>query len=212
MELLIRKRTGELVPFDKEKIQTAMCKAWHDVYPTETGMPSYCIEIANLIESVAIELSEPMDVEDIQELVEDYLTDYDLKVGKAYIKYRYKHGVMRANSTEFIRAISEKLRASNVQNQNANIDEHSFGGRVGEASDEMMKQYALDYCMSDMSKQNHLNNEIYIHDLSAYAVGMHNCLSIPFDDLLAKGFNTRQTDVRPANSINTAFQLVAVIF
>ena len=41
---------------------------------------------------------------------------------------------------------------------------------------------------------------------------MHNCLSIPFDDLLANGFNTRQTDVRPANSINTAFQLVAVIF
>jgi ribonucleoside-triphosphate reductase len=76
----------------------------------------------------------------------------------------------------------------------------------------MMKQYALDFCMSDMAKQNHLNNEIYIHDLSAYAVGMHNCLSIPFDDLLANGFNTRQTDVRPANSINTAFQLVAVIF
>ena len=41
---------------------------------------------------------------------------------------------------------------------------------------------------------------------------MHNCLSIPFDDLLAKGFNTRQTDVRPAGSVNTAFQLVAVIF
>jgi ribonucleoside-triphosphate reductase len=41
---------------------------------------------------------------------------------------------------------------------------------------------------------------------------MHNCLSIPIDDLLAKGFNTRQTDVRPANSINTAFQLLAVVF
>ena len=41
---------------------------------------------------------------------------------------------------------------------------------------------------------------------------MHNCLSIPFDDLLKNGFNTRQTDVRPANSINTAFQLLAVIF
>ena len=53
---------------------------------------------------------------------------------------------------------------------------------------------------------------IYTHDLDSYAVGMHNCLTIPFDDLLSKGFNTRQTDVRPANSINTAFQLVAVIF
>ena len=49
-------------------------------------------------------------------------------------------------------------------------------------------------------------------DLDAYFVGSHNCLSIPFDDLLAKGFNTRQTDVRPAGSVNTAFQLVAVIF
>lgn len=42
--------------------------------------------------------------------------------------------------------------------------------------------------------------------------GNHNCLSVPFDDLLAKGFNTRQVDIRPANSINTAFQLLAVIF
>lgn len=41
---------------------------------------------------------------------------------------------------------------------------------------------------------------------------MHNCLSVPFDDLLTKGFNTRQSDVRPANSVNTAFQLVAVLF
>lgn len=49
-------------------------------------------------------------------------------------------------------------------------------------------------------------------DLDSYAAGMHNCLSIPFDDLLTKGFHTRQTDVRPANSINTAMQLVAVIF
>ena len=49
-------------------------------------------------------------------------------------------------------------------------------------------------------------------DLDSYAVGMHKCLSIPFDDLLKNGFKTRQTDVSPANSINTAFQLLAVIF
>lgn len=49
-------------------------------------------------------------------------------------------------------------------------------------------------------------------DLDAFAIGEHNCLSAPIDDLLKKGFTTRQTDVRPANSVNTAFQLVAVIF
>ena len=83
---------------------------------------------------------------------------------------------------------------------------------MGEARNELMKDYALNYCVSKKTRDNHLNNEIYIHDLDSYAVGEHNCLTIPFDDLLAKGFNTRQTDVRPARSINTAFQLVAVIF
>ena len=83
---------------------------------------------------------------------------------------------------------------------------------MGEANRLVTKQYALDYCMTRKSRRNHLNNEIYIHDLDSYAVGMHNCLSIPFDDLLKNGFNTRQTDVRPAKSINTAMQLVAVLF
>ena len=108
--------------------------------------------------------------------------------------------------------IKEKLEATNIQNQNANVDEMSFGGRMGEARSELTKAYALNNIVSEMARNNHLNNEIYIHDLDSYAVGMHNCLSIPFDDLLKNGFNTRQTDVRPARSINTAFQLVAVIF
>ena len=209
--LQVIKRNGDKVDFDAQRIITAVTKAAKEVY-NKNEEPWYAARIANEVSAVAIENEEPLTVEQIQELVEDYLSDYDRLVGKAYIRYRYKRGVMRSCSDEFIRSISEKLQAKNVQNQNANVDEHSFGGRVGEASDEMMKQYALDFCMSDMARNNHLNNEIYIHDLSAYAVGMHNCLSIPFDDLLAKGFNTRQTDVRPANSINTAFQLVAVIF
>ena len=207
----IIKRDGTIVDFDKNRIINAITKANADVNYTKE-IPEYANEIADLVYDVAMQFDNPLTVEEIQELVEDYLTDYDRLVAKAYIKYRYKRGVMRSCSDEFIRSISEKLQAKNVQNQNANVDEHSFGGRVGEASDEMMKQYALDFCMSEMARNNHLNNEIYIHDLSAYAVGMHNCLSIPFDKLLAEGFNTRQTDVRPANSINTAFQLVAVIF
>lgn len=53
---------------------------------------------------------------------------------------------------------------------------------------------------------------IKLTDLDSYSSGMHNCLSIPFDDLLKNGFKLKQTDVRPAGSVNTAFQLVAVIF
>lgn len=119
---------------------------------------------------------------------------------------------MACKYEDLMATVAKKLKATDVQNQNANIDEHSFGGRIGEMANEIMKQYALDYLVSEKTKQNHLNNEIYIHDLDRYAVGMHNCLSVPFDDLLAKGFSVKQTDIRPAKSVNTAMQLVAVIF
>ena len=206
------KRDGRKVDFDWSKITDAILKAYCEIYEEQTNYPGYCISIAKNIEEVARDCDNVLTVEDIQDLVEDQLMEYDRLVAKAYIKYRYKRGVLRSSSNEFIRSISEKLMATDVQNQNANVDEFSFGGRVGEASNEMMKQYALDFCVSPMARKNHLENMIYIHDLSAYAVGMHNCLSVPFDDLLKNGFNTRQTDVRPANSINTAFQLIAVIF
>ncbi len=204
------KRDGKKVDFDKNKIKLAVLKAFLDVDGEET---SYAKEKAREIASYVESLNKNLNVEEIQDIVINKLMASSRKdVANHYVEYRYLHKMARTQYENLIKAISEKLTASNVQNQNANIDEHSFGGRMGEANDIVMKQYALDYCMSDMAKNNHLNNEIYIHDLSAYAVGMHNCLSIPFDDLLANGFNTRQTDVRPANSINTAFQLIAVIF
>ena len=49
-------------------------------------------------------------------------------------------------------------------------------------------------------------------DADHWEIGDHNCLSIKYDDLLRDGFKTRQTDVRPASSVNTALQLMAVIF
>ena len=206
----ITKRDGRKVDFDKNKIKLAVLKAFLEVDGEETPYAKEkAREIANYVES----LNKDMDVEEIQDIVVNKLMASARKdVATKYVEYRYLHHMARDQYQNLIKAVSEKITASNVQNQNANVDENSFGGRMGEANDIVMKQYALDYCMSDMAKNNHLNNEVYIHDLSHYAVGDHNCLSIPFDDSLANGFNTRQTDVRPAQSINTAFQLVAVIF
>lgn len=206
----VTKRDGRKVPFDKNKIKLAVLKSFLDIDGEETAYAKEkAREIANYVES----LNKDFDVEEIQDIVVNKLMASSRKdVATHYVEYRYLHKMARDRYEHLIKAIAEKLTASNVQNQNANVDEHSFGGRMGEANDIVMKQYALDYCMSEMAKNNHLSNEIYIHDLNSYAVGMHNCLSIPFDDLLANGFNTRQTDVRGAQSINTAFQLVAVIF
>ena len=210
--LKIIKRNGEEVSFDRQKIIDAVNGAMIEVdgqlYEEDTAK-----EIASDIEKRIRMSKTPVGVESIQDWVElELMVSERPDVARAYIRYRYKKEVARETQSTFFDAIGEKLEARNVQNQNANIDEHSFGGRIGEASSVMTKKYALDYIVSKMAKENHLNNRIYIHDLDSYAVGMHNCLSIPFDKLLAEGFNTRQTDVRPANSVNTAFQLIAVIF
>ena len=210
MTSYVIKRDGRRVDFDVDKIAKAINAASQDARKQELGMNAETIA-----ETIRDNGLDELAVEQIQDLVEQKLMEqgyYD--IAKAYIRYRYEHELARQKKyqEDFDNAIASKLFASDVQNQNANVDEHSFGGRMGEVADEVLREYALNHLMSKMARDNHLNNEIYIHDLSHYALGDHNCLSIPFDDLLANGFNTRQTDVRPANSVNTAFQLVAVIF
>ena len=209
MEKVI-KRSGKEEIFDKQKIVNAVCAAFNDVDGEISDFAKMkSLEIANYVSRLENNTS----VEDIQDIVEDKLMACNRKdVARSYIRYRYKREMLRNQDSDLMKEVKEKVMASDVQNQNANVDEHSFGGRMGEARNSIMKKYALDYLISDMAKNNHLNNEVYIHDLDSYAVGDHNCLTIPFDDLLKNGFNTRQADVRPANSVNTAFQLVAVIF
>lgn len=207
------KRNGVEVDFDRSKIVKAIMSANNEVDPKKRISDETIAIIASRIYERIRKRARTTTVEEIQDMVEtELMKERAYDVAKLYVKYRYMRSIARDKYHDLMDAVAEKVQARNVQNQNANVDEMSFGGRVGEATNLMMKQYALDYCMTDKSKRNHLNNEIYIHDLDAYAVGSHNCLSIPFDKLLAEGFNTRQTDVRPANSLNTAMQLVAVIF
>ena len=210
----IIKRDGRQVNFNPHKIEKAILKSFEAVDgEVSEYAQSKAENIAVYIENLATVRKQPFTVEEIQDLVENGLMSTKRKdVARAYIKYRNERDVVRTQKSSLRKKVKEKLAATNVQNQNANVDEHSFGGRIGEASGEVMRDVALHDVVSEMAKENHFGNMVYIHDLDSYAVGMHNCLTIPFDDLLANGFNTRQTDVRPANSINTAFQLVAVLF
>ena len=206
------KRDGKIEPFNIAKIIKAMESAFVEVDGKLTEVS------LGKVHSIALDIekidkSKDLQVEEIQDIIEKKLMATNRKdVAKAYILYRAERNRIRDRNSTFRKEVNEKLSASSVQNQNANVDEKSFGGRVGEASDALLKKIALEDYLSEMARNNHINNEIYVHDLNSYVVGSHNCLSIPFDDLLANGFNTRQTDVRPANSISTAFQLVAVIF
>ena len=204
----IIKRCGKIEQMSKKKIFDSIQKAndsvKEDVRLTQKQIKRICESVVEFCET----LEEPIDIDILEDVIEQkIMANGGYEVAKRYITYRYEKERVRQNKN-----LTEKLTASNVQNQNANVDEFSFGGRTGEAAEYITKEYALKNLISKKWVHNHINNEIYIHDLGSYAVGNHNCLSIPFDKLLDVGFNTRQTDIRPASSINTAFQLVAVIF
>ena len=207
----VRKRDGRIQDFNYQKISNAIKGAMGDIGVTDQDELAH--RIAKDIEKELIAGHvEIIDIEDLQNAVENKLMNSRQKdIARQYIRNRYDRERVRNSKTKLMSDVAEKLNALNVENQNANLDERSFSGRINEASRVVTKDFALNNCMSEMARNNHLNNEIYIHDLDSYAVGEHNCLTIPFDDLLANGFHTRQTDVRSPRSIGTAMQLVAVL-
>lgn len=206
--MFVTKRDGRKQKFNNEKVVNAIQSAFKQIDGEITKQAiDKSKEIAKYIES----LNKTMTVEEIQDIVENKLMASSRKdVAKEYILYRQERTAERERNSQFFKNARTKATAKDVQNQNANVDEKSFGGRKGEADSELMKKLAFEI-MSNKARENHINNRIYTHDLDSYYIGMHNCLTIPFDDLLKNGFNTRQTDVRPANSVNTAMQLIAVI-
>ena len=206
--MTVLKRSGKTEKLTSKKIFDSICNANNAVDKEYQLTQRQIKRITESVVAYCEDLEEPIEIDVLEDVIEKKLMEAQgYEVAKRYITYRYEKERIRLNTS-----LTEKLTASNVQNQNANVDEFSFGGRIGETASFVAKQYALDHLISKKHVRNHVNNEVYIHDLDAYAVGSHNCLSIPFDKLLKEGFNTRQTDVRPAGSINTAMQLVAVIF
>ena len=206
------KRDGRVVEFEEKKFARAIRNA---MKRTEAGIDEELIDkvMGSFKVSKLFKEKTEIDVDEIQDYIENALMKSSRKdAAKEFIKNRIERTDKRDKKSKLMKDIKAKLEGTAIENQNANLDESSFGGRMGEANRIVTKDYALKNCMSEMSRRNHEENRVYIHDLDSYAVGMHNCLTVPFDHLLANGFNTRQTDVRPANSINTAFQLVAVIF
>ena len=208
----IIKRDGRLVPFEKEKIQNAILKAFIAV----DGEPTdYAITKANNIAEYIAEIAaeEVLTVEKVQDLVEKGLMATKRKdAAKAYILYRDQRTKVREQKSQMRKAAKERLNATNVQNSNANVDERSFSGREKESSADVHKIIALEDILSEEISKAHKEMLLYQHDLEKTPIGEHNCLNIDFEKLFTEGFSTRNGDIRPPSSFSTACQQMAVIF
>lgn len=209
--MIVIKRDGRKVQFDKEKIRIAILKAFLSVDGEETDYAKdKAMEIANYIEA----LNKDMTVEEIQDLVEKTLMVTKRKdVAKAYVIYRNDRSRIREQNSNIIKKVMKRVNASDVENANANVDEYSFSGREKEASSDIGKTIALEYGgLSEDVANAHKDMLNYQHDLEKAIYGEHNCLNLDFGEIFTYGFKTRNGDVRPPASFSTACQLVAVAF
>lgn len=207
----VTKRDGRVVLFDKEKIKTAVIKAFLDVDGEETSYAKdKARDIANSIMSVDKDLS----VEEIQDLVEFHLMTSKRKdVARSYIIYRNDRSRVREKNSDIVKKVMKRVKASDVENSNANVDERSFSGREKEASSDLGKSIALEYGgLSEEVAKAHKDMLVYQHDLEKAIYGIHNCLNLDFEEIFKYGFKTRNGDVRPPATFSTGCQLIAVAF
>jgi ribonucleoside-triphosphate reductase len=204
------KRDNRSKNYKRERIENAVDSARDDVGVEDETLG---VRIADLIEDYLDEYEiKEINVEDIQDLVIEFLKQENEEVAKAYQEYRQEREVQRIKNSQKERFYNEVLQCTNIDNDNANVNQASFSGRKYRIADYEQKEYALRNLISKEGKEAFEHGEIYYHDLASYAIGDHNCTNLNIDNGLNHGFVTRNGDVRPANSYSTACQLVAVMF
>jgi len=152
--LKVRKNNKKTEEFDKSKIITAIKSAADEV---KQEIPDSTLSrIANDIYNNFYEQKDVniVKVDDISKLVEDKLMSSNYKdTARSYIKYHYDKERERLLNAEIVKQFKKKLDGLNIENQNANVDEHTFSGRMAEASDIFLKDDALNNRMSKMAKK-----------------------------------------------------------
>ncbi|WP_442604301.1 anaerobic ribonucleoside triphosphate reductase [Paenibacillus sp. KN14-4R] len=209
--MVITKRDGTQVPFDSERIVTAIKKAMQETLSINKEL---CEAIAAKIEHHVQTSSEIVSVEQIQDRVENELMASPRKdVAKTYMLYRQKRTEEREKRSQLFNIGKDIVdtRDMDLLRENANLNGESFSGKMSKFGSEFSKwqaRFELPKKVIEASDQ----NKVYIHDLDQYVLGTTNCIFIPFGRLLREGFHTSNGTIRPPQSIMTAAALVAIIF
>lgn len=192
----VKKRNGNLVPFDISRIENAIQKAF-----LSCGLENYEGVIKDIAEGVSV--WDEISVEDIQDQVEELLMDWDFpEVAKAYILYRAKHSEARfireridymnkySLSNDNAATSSETDANANVTMKNAanlegevykttnrNLQRQRMKDKLYEMFPEVAKQYEKDL-------DSHI---IYTHDEATTPVLKQYCMAVSLYPLMTEG-------------------------
>jgi len=182
----IKKRNGRVDDFDSSKITAAIAKAGKATKEfNEKEAKKMTLRVLTLAHEM--HLSNPPEVEEVQDIVERVLLDSPYyKTAKAYIIYREQHAQIRKITTK----AHVKIVENYVQKMDWKIKENSnmsfsLQGLNNYISSDITAEYWLNRIYPPEVRNAHINGDLHIHDLSLLSV---YCVGWDLQDLLSVGF------------------------
>lgn len=219
----VKKRNGNLVPFDSKRIETAINKAFKSC---NVAVKNEVIK--DIVSNVKI--WDEISVEDIQDQVEELLMDYDYpQVAKEYILYRAKH-----NETRFIKEridymnkysqSSDNAATSSETDANANVTMKNVAnleGEVYKTTNRIIQRQRMKDKLNELfpevadQYEKDLNHHIiYAHDEASTPVLKNYCEAVSLYPLMTEGVGTLDgvTPFAPNNLDSFCGQFVNAAF
>ena len=201
----IRKRDGRVVPFELDKIESAINKAFAATYKlgSEETAKALSAEVLSILE---VEGNNSPDVEHIQDIVERVLMDNGyIQTAKAYILYRAERSRVREMNTRLMQKYEEitfaDAKDSDIKRENANINGDTAMGAMLKYGSEGAKQFFEMYVLKPEHAKAHREGDIHIHDMDFASTGTTTCTQIDIIALFKNGFSTGHGILREPQDI-----------
>lgn len=209
----IIKRNGSEMPFDSNKIFSAISRANAQVEDTDRISPEEIQAITDKVTEYCIRLERAPGVEEVQDRVEhELMTHGAFVLAKCYITYRYKRALVRQSNTtddkilSLIECTNEEAKQENA-NKNPVITSTQRDYMAGEVSKDLSERLLLP---ADIVKA-HEEGIIHFHDMDYYAQHMHNCDLVNLEDMLQIGTVITGTLIEKPHSFSTACNIATQI-
>lgn len=201
----IKKRSGEQVDFNFDKIVTAVCSAFESCdKKCPATFKSILNQNINRFKTAAT-------VEKIQDLIEDLLLSCGyIDIYKHFSSYRAKRLMMRELKQAEVYKSIVRTEQNDITNDNANQNAETAAGMMYKFGAEGSKAFARTYLLPAKFRDLMDEGYIHLHDFDYYAMGGLNCAQIPMDKILSGGIKSGHGSARPPQRIETASFLMMI--
>ena len=213
--MVVLKRDGRQVEFDRSKIFNAVYKAFEQLNKPSDEATQIAGKIANEIEAGC---KNGCSVEDIQDIVEKKLMASSHKdVAKAYINYRYQKGqdrALRENLEERYERLQKLItgRDEESNKENSNKDTRIIPTMRDYIAGFTCRELATKVVLPPDIAKAHEEGIIHYHDTDYSPVmPMTNCCLINLEDMLQNGTVISGVKINKPHSFRTACTITTQI-